>query len=82
VESCDVLIGADGIKSRVRAQLRAAAGEPGPEKLRYSGTVCWRGRLPLSAFEQGAEWVKQVRVEACGREWMVCGPVRAVDVAR
>ncbi|KAG2427821.1 hypothetical protein HXX76_012143 [Chlamydomonas incerta] len=60
VESCDILIGSDGVRSKVRAQvLREAAGEAAPEKLRYSGTVCWRGRVPMSRVGKGAEWLSQ-----------------------
>ncbi|GLC70240.1 hypothetical protein PLESTF_000946700 [Pleodorina starrii] len=55
VEECDVLVGADGIRSKVREQLLG-----GPAELRYSGTVCWRGRLPLSRIGRGAQWLLQL----------------------
>ncbi|KXZ52740.1 hypothetical protein GPECTOR_8g132 [Gonium pectorale] len=65
-ESCDVLIGSDGIRSRVRSQLLGG----GEEKLRYSGTVCWRGRLPLSRIGGGAEWfLKTINQDSWGEYW-------------
>ncbi|PNW74503.1 hypothetical protein CHLRE_12g493700v5 [Chlamydomonas reinhardtii] len=88
VESCDVLIGVDGIRSKIRAQVRqeaaaaaaatagdaataaAAAAAAAPEKLRYSGTVCWRGRLPMSRVGGGAEWLaKQVNGDTWAEYW-------------
>ncbi|GLC54727.1 hypothetical protein PLESTB_000899800 [Pleodorina starrii] len=54
VEECDVLVGADGIRSKVREQLMG-----GPVELIYSGTVCWRSRLPLSRIGGGAAWFLQ-----------------------
>ncbi|KAG2452720.1 hypothetical protein HYH02_002952 [Chlamydomonas schloesseri] len=61
VETCDVLIASDGVRSKVRAQVlrEAAGGEAAPEKLRYSGTVCWRGRIPRSRVGKGSEWLSQ-----------------------
>ncbi len=47
--SGDVLIGADGIRSRVRAQL---IGDGGPV---YRGYQCWRGVCDLPASEQLTE---------------------------
>lgn len=43
--SADFLIGADGIRSRVREQLF------GPQPLRYSGQTCWRGISPFALPE-------------------------------
>lgn len=43
----DVVIGADGIHSRVRASL---FGEAEP---RYTGNACWRGMTPVSALPPG-----------------------------
>ena len=44
----DVLIGADGVHSVVRA---AMLGEESP---RFTGNVCWRGLVPASAMAPGA----------------------------
>jgi 2-polyprenyl-6-methoxyphenol hydroxylase-like FAD-dependent oxidoreductase len=54
IDTADVLVGADGIKSVVRAQLF------GPEPQRYSGYTCWRGVCPrpaaLSPGDAGEWW--------------------------
>ncbi len=56
VES-DVLVGADGIHSRVRAMLL------GPEKPRFTGCVAWRGLVP-------AERVRHLDIELASHNWM------------
>ncbi len=43
----DVVVGADGIHSRVRASL---FGEASP---RYTGNACWRGMTPVTALAPG-----------------------------
>jgi 2-polyprenyl-6-methoxyphenol hydroxylase-like FAD-dependent oxidoreductase len=43
----DVVVGADGLRSTVRAQLR------GEEPARYSGQTCWRGIAPVPADWRG-----------------------------
>jgi salicylate hydroxylase len=40
----DIIVGADGIRSAVRASL-FGAGEP-----RFTGCVCWRGMVPMAAL--------------------------------
>ncbi len=51
---CDALIGADGIRSRVRSELF------GKHPVRYSGYVCWRGivtdRKLVSSIDNMNEW--------------------------
>jgi 2-heptyl-3-hydroxy-4(1H)-quinolone synthase len=55
----DVLVGADGLRSGVRP----LAG--GPQGLRYSGTTCWRGVLPLDVGDVAVEaWGDRTRVGA------------------
>jgi 2-heptyl-3-hydroxy-4(1H)-quinolone synthase len=55
----ELLIGADGIRSRVREQ------SCGPMPLRYSGTTCWRGLAPNPGITQGFEaWGGAARVGA------------------
>ncbi len=51
-ERADVLIGADGLRSRVRAQL---CGDAAP---RYAGYTCWRGlaTLPFASFPAHTAW--------------------------
>jgi salicylate hydroxylase len=53
----DLLIGADGIHSRVRAQLF------GPEKPRFTGCVAWRGLVP-------AERIAHLDIELASHNWM------------
>jgi salicylate hydroxylase len=56
VES-DVLVGADGIHSRVRHVIF------GPEKARFTGCVAWRGLVP-------AEKVAHLDIEVASHNWM------------
>jgi salicylate hydroxylase len=53
----DVLIGADGIHSRVHALVF------GPEKARFTGCVAWRGLVP-------AEKVRALDIEVASHNWM------------
>jgi salicylate hydroxylase len=59
----DVLIGADGIHSRVRALLY------GPEKPRFTGCVAWRGLVP-------AERIRHLDIEIVSHSWQ--GPAAHV----
>ena len=59
----DILVGADGIHSTVRAQLR------GKESPRYTGNVAWRGLVP-------AERVAQLNLGSVVGVWM--GPNRSI----
>ncbi len=43
----DLIVGADGIRSAVRQSLF------GQDKPRFTGSVCWRGLVPLDAFPPG-----------------------------
>ena len=43
----DLVVGADGIRSAVRQSLF------GQDKPRFTGSVCWRGLVPLDAFPPG-----------------------------
>lgn len=53
----DVVVAADGLRSAVRP----LAG--GPRELRYSGTTCWRGIVPLDAGDVAVEaWGGDTRV--------------------
>jgi salicylate hydroxylase len=61
--SGDVLIGADGIHSTVRAQLF------GREQPRYTGNVAWRGLVP-------AEAIADLKLERVTGVWM--GPNRSI----
>ena len=53
----DLLVGADGIHSRVRTLLF------GPEKPRFTGCVAWRGLVP-------AERIKHLDIEIASHNWM------------
>jgi salicylate hydroxylase len=53
----DLLVGADGIHSRVRHVLF------GPEKARFTGCVAWRGLVP-------AEKVAHLGIEVASHNWM------------
>ena len=53
----DVLVGADGIHSKVRHILF------GPEKARFTGCVAWRGLVP-------AERVRHLGIEVASHNWM------------
>jgi salicylate hydroxylase len=53
----DLLVGADGIHSRVRHLLF------GPEKPRFTGCVAWRGLVP-------AERIKHLGIEVASHNWM------------
>ncbi|GIL84622.1 hypothetical protein Vretimale_14561 [Volvox reticuliferus] len=65
VEECDVLVGADGIRSKVREQLLGT-----PPELTYGGNVCWRGRLPLSRIGRGADWLlKAINMDSWAEYW-------------
>ena len=53
----DVLLGADGIHSRVRAALY------GPEKPRFTGCVAWRGLVPAGR-------IRHLDIEVVSHNWM------------
>ena len=53
----DLLVGADGIHSRVRTLLF------GPEKPRFTGCVAWRGLVP-------AERIRHLGIEVASHNWM------------
>lgn len=53
----DLLVGADGIHSRVRTLVF------GPEKPRFTGCVAWRGLVP-------AERIRQLDFEVASHNWM------------
>jgi len=53
----DVLVGADGIHSRVRGLMF------GPEKPRFTGCVAWRGLVP-------AERIAHLNIEVVSHNWM------------
>ena len=53
----DVLVGADGIHSKVHALTF------GPEKARFTGCVAWRGLIP-------AERVRHLGIEVASHNWM------------
>ena len=57
----DLLIGADGIKSKIRLQML------GPEKNIYTGHVAWRGTVPAHKLPAG-------RMPPCANNWL--GPRR------
>ncbi|HTR86359.1 MAG TPA: FAD-dependent monooxygenase [Reyranella sp.] len=56
-EEFDLLVGADGIHSRVRHVVF------GPEKARFTGCVAWRGLIP-------AEKVAHLGIEVASHNWM------------
>jgi len=57
VAEADVLVGADGIHSKVHALVF------GPEKARFTGCVAWRGLVP-------AERVRHLGIEVASHNWM------------
>jgi salicylate hydroxylase len=57
VAEADLLLGADGIHSRVRQLLF------GPEKPRFTGCVAWRGLVP-------AERIEHLGIEVASYNWM------------
>lgn len=57
----DILIGADGIKSKTRLQML------GPENNQYTGNVAWRGVVPASKLPKG-------HISPCANNWL--GPQR------
>ncbi|HEY6980054.1 FAD-dependent oxidoreductase [Reyranella sp.] len=57
LSEADLLVGADGIHSRVRTLLF------GPEKPRFTGCVAWRGLVP-------AERIKRLDIEIASHNWM------------
>jgi 2-polyprenyl-6-methoxyphenol hydroxylase-like FAD-dependent oxidoreductase len=67
----DILVGADGIRSAVRAQLAPEA------KLLYAGYVGWRGLADENAVSPGAHRVLSDKLAFClpPREMMLCYPV-------
>ena len=67
----DLLVGADGIRSAVRAQLAPEA------KLFYAGYVGWRGLADQNAVSPGAHRVLCDKLAFClpPREMMLCYPV-------
>ncbi|TMJ26290.1 MAG: FAD-binding protein [Alphaproteobacteria bacterium] len=56
-DGADLLVGADGIHSRVRHVLF------GPEKPRFTGCVAWRGLVP-------AERIRHLDIERASHNWM------------
>lgn len=53
----DIVVGADGLRSRVRERLL------GPQKLRYSGVTCWRGLCRNPGFAGAVEaWGGETRI--------------------
>jgi salicylate hydroxylase len=55
--AADLLVGADGIHSRVRRLVF------GPEKPRFTGCVAWRGLVP-------AERIRHLEIETVSHNWM------------
>ena len=55
--AADLLVGADGIRSRVRGLVF------GPEKPRFTGCVAWRGLVP-------AERIGHLQIETVSHNWM------------
>lgn len=62
VEHGDILVGADGLRSTIRAAL------PGVQPLRYSGYTCWRG-----VAEGAGDLLSGAGAAAFGRETWGCG---------
>jgi 2-heptyl-3-hydroxy-4(1H)-quinolone synthase len=55
--TADLVVGADGLRSAVRTLV------DGPAALRYSGTTCWRGVVPLDVGDTAVEaWGDGTRV--------------------
>jgi 2-polyprenyl-6-methoxyphenol hydroxylase-like FAD-dependent oxidoreductase len=81
--NADIVIGADGLNSRLRAQLL----DDGPP--RYAGYFCWRGVGPLGTFRHdwgGEYWGPGRRFGGCGIDgdrlyWFVVanGPAGGAD---
>jgi salicylate hydroxylase len=56
----DVLVGADGVHSRVRGQLRGA------DRAQFTGCVAWRGIVPMRRLSAGHN-------RLVGTNWVGCG---------
>ena len=66
----DLLIGADGINSRVRVQLF------GDEPKRYSGYVCWRGSVTAPAAVEAVDEMNEIWCKGSRFGYMRCSPNR------